>query len=285
MDGALALLMLTGMEVLLGIDNIIFVSIVVGSLPREQQSIARTLGLSLALVARMGLLLGIRGVMAMDQPLLHLEQLGVLPAAWLRDNEVNAVTPKDLVLIAGGLFLVAKSVLEIHDKLSEDLSAPDDALPPGNPEERTEQRPRRGRTSLPLAIVQVILLDLVFSLDSIISAIGMVNEVWIMLTAMTIAVAFMGIFSLKISRFIENHPSLRMLALAFLALIGVVLIADGMGTPISRGSVFLAMAFAVAVEALNMRGARRRERAQARRRWRELGTNADARARTWKRPA
>ncbi len=252
MDWALALLMLTGMEIILGIDNIIFLSILVGSLPKHQQKVARFVGLGLALGARMGLLLGIRFVMGLEKPLFHLASIGFLPDAWVHKHEVDAVTSRDLVLIGGGLFLIAKSVLEIHKKMEAEGG-----------EEKGPAHERRAASSLPFAIAQIIVLDLVFSLDSIISAIGMVQEVWIMVTAMSIAVVFMGLFSGKVSRFIETHSTFKMLALSFLVLIGVVLIAEGAGTHISRGYIYVAMAFSLAVEMLNMRARSKRAKKAA----------------------
>jgi predicted tellurium resistance membrane protein TerC len=236
--------MLTGMEIVLGIDNIIFLSILVGALPRERQKLARYIGLGLALGARMGLLLGIRWVMGLDKALFHLSSLGFVPEAWLQNIHANAITGRDLVLFGGGLFLITKSVLEIHKKMAG--------------EEEHEGGPKHVPASFAAALAQIVVLDLVFSLDSIISAIGMVKEVWIMVVAMTIAVAFMAVFAGKVSRFIETHPTFKMLALSFLVLIGVVLIAEGMGTHVSRGYIYVSMAFSLAVELLNMRVRKKR---------------------------
>jgi predicted tellurium resistance membrane protein TerC len=249
MDWIVALLMLTGMEIVLGIDNIIFLSILVGSLPREKQKVARYVGLGLALGARMGLLLGIRYVMGLDKPIFQLSSLGIIPDAWLSNIHVNAVTGRDIVLFGGGLFLIAKSVLEIHKKMAG--------------EEEHEGGPKHVPGSFAAALAQIVLLDLIFSLDSIISAIGMVKEVWIMVVAMTIAVAFMAVFAGRVSRFIDEHPTFKMLALSFLVLIGVVLIAEGMGTHISRGYIYVSMAFSLVVELLNMRVRSRRAKKAA----------------------
>jgi predicted tellurium resistance membrane protein TerC len=246
MGWAVALLMLTGMEIILGIDNIIFLSVFVSGLPRANQKVARYLGLALALGARMLLLLGIRYVMGLERALFHLSSLKFIPEGWLEDGRVNAITGRDLVLIGGGLFLIAKSVLEIHKKMA------------GEDVEQAAQEPGEKRTSLPSALVQIVVLDLVFSLDSIISALGMVKQLWIMVVAMSVAVAFMACFSAKVSRFIETHPTFKMLALSFLVLVGVVLIAEGGGAHISRGYVYVAMMFALSVELLNMRARRRR---------------------------
>jgi predicted tellurium resistance membrane protein TerC len=260
MSWVVPLVMLTGMEIILGIDNIIFLSILVGALPKPQQRVARVVGLTLALGARMGLLLGIRYVMGLERPLFHLSSLGFLPEAWLHSHAVDSVTARDLVLVSGGLFLIAKSVLEIHERM---------ALA----EDKAEPAARQPARSLPFALVQIVLLDLVFSLDSIISAIGMVKVVWIMVVAMTIAVVLMGIFSGRVSSFIEGHPTFKMLALSFLVLIGIVLIAEGMGTHISRGYVYVAMAFALGVEVLNMRT--RKNRAKRAAKSRKIGALAE----------
>lgn len=253
MDWIIALLMLTGMEIVLGIDNIVFLSILVGSLPEERRKSARFVGLALALGARMLLLLTIRHIMGLDSPLFHLSSLGV-PQAWLHNPRVNAITGHDLVLFGGGIFLIAKSVVEIHKKLEGDEDDP-----------AASGKKKRVAGSFPGAIAQIVALDLLFSLDSIISAIGMVKEVWIMIVAMTIAVALMAFFAGAVSRFIEAHPTFKVLALAFLVLIGVVLIAEGMGTHIHRGYVYVAMAFALVVEVLNMRVRSARAKRAARR--------------------
>src|SRR4051812_43013789 len=220
MDWVIALVMLTTMEIVLGIDNVIFLSIMVGSLPPEKRKLSRFVGLALALGARMALLAGIKHVMGWERPLFHLSSLRVIPHAWLHDGHVDAVTGRDLILVGGGLFLIVKSVLEIHKKVADD-----------EPEEDAASR-RRAPTSYASAIAQIVVLDLVFSLDSIISAIGMVNELWIMIVAMSIAVALMALCAGKVSQFIESHPTFKMLALSFLVLIGVVLIAEGGGAHI-----------------------------------------------------
>jgi predicted tellurium resistance membrane protein TerC len=253
MDWIVALLMLTGMEIVLGIDNIVFLSILVGSLPPERQKSARYVGLTLALGARMLLLLGIKHVLGLETPLFHLSSLGFVPHAWLHSARVNAVTGHDLVLFGGGLFLITKSVLEIHKKLEE---AGGEGPEPGL---------KRAPGSFAAAIVQIVALDLLFSLDSIISALGMVKEVWIMIVAMTIAVGLMAFFAGAVSRFIESHPTFKVLALAFLVLIGVFLIAEGMGTHIHRGYIYVAMAFSLVVEVLNTRVRSRRAKRAAER--------------------
>lgn len=243
MDWVLPLLTLTAMEIVLGIDNIVFLSILVNSLPEERRKTARTLGLGLALGARVLLLFGIRLVMGLSTPLFRISSVGFLPMSWFGDQRVDEVTGRDLVLFGGGLFLLAKSVLEIHKKVE------------GGSEEEVAASVRGA--SFASVIVQIIILDLVFSLDSVISAIGMVQEVWIMVVAMLVAVGFMAAFAGPVSSFIDRNPTFKMLALTFLVLIGVMLIAEGMGTHISRGYVYAPMVFSLVVEVLNM-GARRK---------------------------
>ena len=259
MGSLLALSMLTGMEIVLGIDNIIFLSILLGSLPPARQRPARFIGLALALGARMLLLLGIRYVMGLETALFHLSSLHVVPESWLHDARVNVVTGRDLVLFGGGLFLITKSVLEIHKKLESDE---------GGGASGTPRKPG----SFASVLAQIVVLDLVFSLDSVISALGMVQEVWIMIVAMTIAVAFMAFFAGAVSRFIEQHPTFKVLALAFLVLIGLVLIAEGMGTHIHRAYVYVAMAFSMVVELLNMRVRSMRAKRAAKKHARATGT-------------
>lgn len=247
MDWLLPLVTLTLMEVVLGIDNIIFLSILVGALPPERQRSARLLGLGLALGARLALLFGIRFVMGLENALFHWSTLGFVPELWLESHHVDAVTGKDLVLIGGGAFLVAKSVVEIHKKTMGD--------------EEAEVAAKANGASYAGVIAQIIVLDLVFSLDSVISAIGMVKQPWIMVVAMLVAVAFMVAFAGRISAFIEKNPTFKMLALAFLVLIGVVLLADGFGQEINKGYIYAAMVFALGVELLNMRARRKKDAA------------------------
>lgn len=253
MDSVLALVTLTAMEIVLGIDNIVFLSILVASLPPERQKTARYLGLGLALVARMGLLLGIKWVMGLETALFQLSTFGVLPDSWLRNYHVDSVTGRDLVLFGGGLFLIAKSVVEIHKKVE------------GGEEEEVAEKAKAA--SFAGVIAQIVVIDLVFSLDSVISAIGMVQEIWIMVVAIVIAVTFMAAFSGRISRFIDANPTFKILALSFLVMIGVMLIAEGIGTRIGRGYIYAAMVFALLVEILNMRARRgkkkKREEAKA----------------------
>ena len=226
-DTWISLVTLTFLEIVLGIDNIVFISILAGKLPREQQEKARKLGLSLALITRILLLLGLTWVMGLKATLFSVNVL-----SWSLD-----VSGRDLILLIGGLFLIAKSTHEIHNKLE------------GEDGEMT----RRLAPTFASVITQILLLDVVFSLDSVITAVGMAQRKEVMIAAVIIAVGFMLFFSGYISAFIDRHPTLKMLALSFLLLIGVVLVADGLHQHISKGYIYFAMAFSVAVEWLNIR--------------------------------
>lgn len=219
----LGLITLTILEIVLGIDNIVFISILSGKLPQDQRPRARRVGLALALIMRVLLLLSISWVMGLTAPLLTI--VG------------REITGRDLILFLGGGFLIFKSVREIHEKLEGE---PGHALP------------STGAT-FGSVIFQIMLLDLVFSLDSVITAVGMVQSVAIMVAAVLIAVAFMLVFVNPISDFVEKHPTVKMLALAFLILIGVNLIAEATGNHIPKGYTYFAMAFSVVVELLNLR--------------------------------
>ena len=221
-EGWVALLTLTALEIVLGIDNIIFISILSGKLPPAQQARARTLGLALAMFTRIGLLLSLTWVMSLTQPLFTI---------------VKDFSGRDLILVIGGLFLIAKSTHEIHDKL-----------------EGTREGDRKPIVStFAGVIIQIVLLDIIFSLDSVITAVGMAQHLSIMVIAVVVAVIFMMFFARYISDFVHKHPTVKMLALAFLLLIGVTLIADGFGQHISKGYIYFAMAFSVFVEMLNLR--------------------------------
>jgi predicted tellurium resistance membrane protein TerC len=221
-----SLITLTLLEVVLGIDNVIFISILAGKLPVEQQKKARNMGLSLALITRILLLLSLTWVMGLTRPLFTLPVL---------DREV---TGRDLVLLLGGLFLIWKSVREVHEKLEEDDG------------HATKGRTRATFTSV---IIQILILDIVFSLDSVITAVGMANQVGVMIAAVIIALIVMLVFAGAISDFVNRHPTLKMLALSFLILIGVALVAEGMGQHIPKGYIYFSMAFAVGVEMLNLK--------------------------------
>ncbi len=210
------------LEVVLGIDNVVFISILAGKLPAHQQEKARKLGLTLALVTRILLLLGISWIVGLTKPLF--EVFG------------HPVAGKDLILGIGGLFLIAKATHEIHDKLEGEE---------GHASARVAPR-------FASVIIQILLLDVVFSLDSVITAVGMVNKIPIMIAAVVIAVGFMLVFSGQISHFINRHPTLKILALSFLILIGVMLVAESFHREIPKGYIYFAMAFSVGVEILNI---------------------------------
>jgi len=219
----IGLLTLTILELVLGIDNIIFISVLAGKLPRKQQNKARTIGLSLAMLMRILLLLSLSGIMGLTRPLFIIAGF--------------AVTGRAIILIAGGLFLFVKSTHEIHDRIEGE-----------DPHRQAPVAP-----TLLSVLIQIILLDIVFSLDSVITAVGMVDEVAVMIIAVILAVIVMMIFAGPTSRFVDRHPTIKMLALSFLLLIGVNLIAEGVGFHIPKGYTYFAMAFAVFVEMLNLR--------------------------------
>jgi predicted tellurium resistance membrane protein TerC len=222
-------LTLTALEIVLGIDNIVFISILAGKLPAHRQRRARQVGLLLAMGSRILLLFSLSWVIGLTEPLFEILD--------------RSISGRDLVLFVGGLFLVAKSTHEIHDKLEGKSGRKSGAVGP----------------SYASVIVQILLLDVVFSLDSVITAVGMVQELPIMVAAVMAAVGFMMFFSHSISEFVERHPTVKMLALSFLLMIGVMLIADGLGHHIPKGYVYFAMAFSVFVETLNLRMARTAE--------------------------
>lgn len=272
-DFALGLLFLTLMEIVLGIDNIVFITILSSKLPVEQQPRARRLGLALALVTRLmllGLLFWMVNGESFQKPVFHLSDIGfptqliermgateAIPHTIL-DNadestraqidsiskaihdehieESNGISWKDLILFLGGLFLVGKSVYEIHDELGA---------------EEHEVEPSKGM--FVSVLIQIALMDIVFSLDSVITAVGMVDNITIMVLAIIIAVGVMLIFAEPVSRFVDRHPTLKMLALSFLILIGVMLVAESVGAHIDKGYIYFAMFFALVVEVLNIR--------------------------------
>jgi len=223
-DGLIALVTLTAMEIVLGIDNVVFLAILVGRLPTSQQAFAQRLGLTLALGMRIGLLLAISWIMRLTAPLFSV--LG------------GSVSGRDLILLGGGLFLIAKATWEIYDKVEA-----------GHGE--SGAAPARG--AFLLVLVQILLIDIVFSLDSVITAVGMANEISIMVIAMVAAMLVMLVSAGAVSGFVNRHPSVKILALAFLLLIGVMLVAEGMGTHVAKGYIYFAMAFSLFVEMLNLR--------------------------------
>ncbi len=222
----ISLLTLTALEIVLGIDNVIFISILAGKLPRELQAKARQTGLMLALVTRIILLCSISWVMGLTKVLFVLPLLKA------------EVTGKSLILLVGGLFLIGKSVVEIHEKLEgEDGHATSGG---------------KG-ASFRSTIIQILLLDIVFSLDSVITAVGMADKLWVMIAAVVIALGVMLAFAGAISDFVNRHPTLKMLALSFLILIGVTLVGESLGQHIPKGYIYFSMAFAFGVEMLNLR--------------------------------
>ena len=223
-DTWVSLLTLTAMEVVLGIDNIVFISILTGKLPPKQQPLARRLGLSLALIFRLGLLFALSWVMGLTDPLFSV--LG------------KEFSGRHLILLGGGLFLVAKATHEIYDKLEV---------------QHEEPKSVDGARAFGLILVQILALDIVFSLDSVITAVGMAQHIIVMVIAMIAAVGIMLASASSIGEFVNRHPSMKILALSFLLLIGVMLVAEGMGQHVSKGYIYFAMAFSLVVELLNMR--------------------------------
>jgi predicted tellurium resistance membrane protein TerC len=225
-----ALLTLTVLEIVLGIDNIVFISILVGKLPHELQARARTIGLSLAMITRILLLLTISIIISLTNPLFSIFELDI--------------SVRDLILLGGGLFLIVKATLEIHERLEG---------------EKAHATDKTRKASFASVIVQIILLDIVFSLDSVITAVGMADDIGVMVTAVIIAVIVMLFAAGPISAFVNDHPTVKMLALSFLLLIGVALVAEGVHQHIPKGYIYFAMGFSVFVEMLNLRITRTKE--------------------------
>ena len=219
----IAFLTLSALEIVLGIDNIIFISILANRLPVEQRAKARNVGLGLALLSRLALLFSIVWIMGLTKPLFTV--LG------------NEISGRDLILLVGGLFLIGKAVFELHHKL----------------EGQEASGPKAAAGTMAGVLAQILLIDIVFSLDSVITAVGMVDVIGVMVAAMILAVTVMLISAGPLSRFIERHPTITVLALSFLIVIGVNLVAEGLGQHIPKGYTYFAMAFAVAVEMLNLR--------------------------------
>lgn len=224
LENLAALVTLTGLEIVLGIDNIVFLAIVTGKLPQEVQPKARKIGLLLAMGTRIALLFAITLIMTLTEPWFTF--LG------------HTVSGKDLVLLVGGLFLLAKATFEIHEKIESPFTQNDSG---------------KAAASFASALVQIMLIDIVFSLDSVITAVGMARSVVVMATAIILAVMVMLFFAEKVSAFVNKHPTFQMLALSFLLLIGVLLTAEGLGKHIERGYIYFAMAFSLSVEILNLR--------------------------------
>jgi len=249
-EALIAVVALAAMEIVLGIDNIVFIAIVSARLPEEQRPNARRMGLLAALVMRILLLFTISWVMQAKEPFFYWSSLFGDWEFFTQHEELNGVSVKDLILFFGGLFLIWKSVFEIHEKLEHH--------PHGGGETKKAPATFTG------VILQVMALDMIFSLDSVITAVGMVKDtvtiggteisgIWLMVTAVLISIGVMIAFANPISEFVERHPTLKMLALSFLILIGVMLVAEGAGTHFNKGYIYFSMTFALIVEFLNMR--------------------------------
>ncbi|MEO0588202.1 MAG: TerC family protein, partial [Planctomycetota bacterium] len=222
---AAALAALIAIEVVLGVDNLVFIAIATTKLPEHQQAKARTIGLILAAVSRVGLLFVISIILSLSEPIFELAG--------------RAISIKDLVLIAGGLFLLYKATHEVHGMLEL---------------QRAHGRPEpQGKASFGAVLAQIAVLDMVFSIDSVITAVGMADRIWVMVVAVLVAVAVMIAFAGPVTRFVQRHPAFKVLALAFLMLIGVALVADGLGQHIPRGYIYAAMAFSGFVEVLQLK--------------------------------
>ncbi|WP_322970219.1 TerC family protein [Faecalibacter sp. LW9] len=234
-DALVALFTLTMLEIVLGIDNIVFISILAGKLPQHLQKKAQQLGLFLAMFTRVILLFSLSWVMSLTTPLFNLGSLvGISDPDWL---EKLAISGRDLILLIGGLFLIYKSTVEIHHKI----------------EGVVEEEGKIKVHSFAGTIVQILILDIVFSLDSVITAVGMADQIEVMIAAVVIAVAVMMLSASTVSKFVNDHPTVKMLALSFLLLIGVSLLAEGFDQHISKGYIYFAMGFSVLVEFLNLK--------------------------------
>jgi predicted tellurium resistance membrane protein TerC len=231
----ISLITLTVLEIVLGIDNIIFISIMASKLPAEKQKKARQVGLALAMITRVLLLLSLTWIMTLTKPLFNVgDWIGMTDGEWLQKL---AISGRDLILLSGGLFLIYKATAEIHEKLEG--------------EEHEVQT--KGVVTFAGVITQILILDVVFSLDSVITAVGMADHIGVMIAAVIIAVIVMMLSAGGISTFVNNHPTVKMLALSFLLLIGVSLLAEGFEQHIPKGYVYFAMAFSVLVEMLNLK--------------------------------
>jgi predicted tellurium resistance membrane protein TerC len=228
-DNLIGLFTVTAIEIVLGIDNIVFLAIITSRVPQNLQSKTRKIGLGLAMIMRIFLLLGITWMVSMTKPLFNL--LG------------QEISGRDVILLGGGAFLIVKALLEMKASL-EDSSSP---------------KLHHPRTNIPLVLLQIMIIDIVFSLDSVITAVGMVGVIEIMVAAVIISVFIMMIFANPISNFIVRNPSIKILALAFLVLVGFVLMADGFNKPVEKGYIYFAMAFSLAVEMLNLKMGSRRQ--------------------------
>lgn len=253
-EAILALIALTMMEIVLGIDNIVFIAIVTGRLPESKRPFARRVGLFLAMIMRIILLMMIGWLMGLGATLFQLSDF--VPDSGLKDyligsHEVNDVSGRDLILLFGGLFLLYTAVREIHHK----IEGGEDESDMGDLSEEQEPHPERAKHSAGMGgiLLRIAFMDMIFSLDSVITAVGMAKEIQVMVLAVIISVGVMIIFANQISDFVQTHPTVKMLALSFLMLIGLVLVSDAVGTPISKGYVYFAMVFSLCVEFLNLR--------------------------------
>jgi predicted tellurium resistance membrane protein TerC len=222
-DILISLLTLTFLEIVLGIDNIVFISLVAGRMPLGNQRQVRVVGLLLALVGRLLLLLGIQWVIGLNNPIVTIAEFNL--------------SYRDIILLAGGLFLVGKSTTEIHHKV----------------EGRSDAKETKKALTVKGAIIQIILLDLVFSLDSIITAVGLVSKIWVIITAIILSMIIMLLFAKTISEFINKHPAMKLLAITFLFMIGTVLVVEGLHVHVPKGYIYFSMAFALIIEIVNMR--------------------------------
>jgi predicted tellurium resistance membrane protein TerC len=254
MEYVLPLVTLTAMEIVLGIDNIVFIAILAARLPVAQQAKARQIGLIAAMATRVLLLFSITWVLKLDKPFVYLTDLGIPPQLLGADPAhpkgdaddghhaagvaINGVSVKDLILLLGGLFLIWKSVREIHHKIE------------GHHEKKTQVA-----ASFSGVVAQIALMDIIFSLDSVITAVGMVeaDKVWVMVVSIVVAILVMLKYAGAVSRFVDRHPTIKILALSFLILIGVMLVAEGIGTHFNKGYIYFAMAFSLVVEMINMK--------------------------------
>jgi predicted tellurium resistance membrane protein TerC len=229
----LSLITLSALEIVLGIDNLVFIAILTGRLPAHQRALGRKVGLSLALITRLMLLAALAWIVGLTQPLFSLAGKGF---SW-----------RDIILIAGGLFLLYKATVEIHEMVEKHEDEPDS--PQG-----------AAGVTFRGVVLQIAVIDIIFSLDSVITAVGMADQLWVMVAAVVFAMIIMIIASTPLANFVQAHPTVKMLALAFLLLIGVILIADGLGLHVPKGYIYFALAFSVAVETLNHWVRRRRRR-------------------------
>jgi len=230
----LSLVTLIALEIVLGIDNLVFISILSQRLPAEKQKTARRLGLALALLTRLALLATIAWLVSLTEPFIEVRGFGL---SW-----------RDLILLAGGVFLLYKATHEIHNETAGD---------------EDEKRPRNRGATMAMVVTQIAVIDIVFSLDSVITAVGMADHLWVMTVAVIAAVALMLVASEPLARFVADNPTVKMLALSFLILIGVVLVADGLHFHIPKGYIYFSLAFSIGVELLNHRARARRKRERA----------------------